>query len=207
MKSQDAPLLDDSSPDPPREACPWLPTVTERLDPSITRRHGNQRGSGFYHDALAYAQSHWLVGKPAQALLQLNKAWMADLDPNDPILQHLPPPYQALTWILQHSANGSRGFLGNPVRHFQHLASRMSGPRREVRVWRAWACHHLAAASLDGRNFPRDGHQIAREGLWIPSRCRALNELAIRGWRGEATAAQQAFDAVSRGGHCFLPVP
>ena len=144
-------------------------------------RHGADRGAGFYRDALAFAQGHWMAGKPAQAILQLNKAFSADLRDDDPVLQEWPWPYSALEWIMGNAADGSAGFLGNPVRHFQHLATRMSGPRREVRVVRAWKCFHIARRVLAGRgDFPLDGRQIAREGIFIPfagevfrSRCSA----------------------------------
>jgi len=33
-------------------------------------------------------------------------------------------PYSAILWIIQHAPPNQ--FLGNPVRHFQHLASRMN---------------------------------------------------------------------------------
>gem|GEM_PF-487861 len=170
--------------------CPWLPQVAELHDFTITRRHGGARGAAFYQDALRYAQSQWLAGKPAQAVLQLDKAWMADLSDGAPVLLVHPPPYQALAWILRQSAAGHCGYLGNPVRHFQHLASRMSGPRAEIREWRAWLCLHLAERILPRAGFPRDGRQIAREGLWIPGVQRALGEVAARGWRGENAAAE-----------------
>lgn len=120
-------------------------------------------------DALVFAQGHWQEGKPAQAILQLNKAFSADLEDDDPVLKEWPWPYAALEWILEHAADGSSGFLGNPVRHFQHLATRMSGPRREVRIARAWKCFRIARRVLAGRgDFPLDGRQIAREGICIP---------------------------------------
>ena len=166
-------------------ACPWLPEVVEIHDFTLTRRHGHAKGVEFYLDALRYAQSQWLAGKPAQAILQLNKAWMADLSGSEPELLAHSPPYQALAWILENAAGGHCGYLGNPVRHFQHLASRMSGPRAEIRAWRAWRCFHLAEQILKSADYPRDGEQIAREGLWIPNRQRASNEIAKRGWPGE----------------------
>jgi hypothetical protein len=166
--------------------CPWLPEVTEPLDFSVTRRHGAARGGEFYLDTLRYAQALWIAGKPAQALLQLNKSWLADLPAGDPVLLAQAPPYQALVWIMEMAAAGHRGYFGNPVRHFQHLASRMSGPRAGIRAWRAWLCFHLAEKSLDRAGYPRDGEQIAREGLWIPSFRRALDEVAKGGWTGEA---------------------
>ena len=81
--------------------CPWLPEVREIHDFSITRRHGSERGAEFYLDALQYAQSQWCLGKPAQAILQLNKAWMANVSANDPVLQIQPQPYRVLVWILE----------------------------------------------------------------------------------------------------------
>ncbi|NQX01306.1 hypothetical protein HQ447_11670 [bacterium] len=149
-----------------------MPEIDAIHDFSITRRHGDDRGRAFYLDALRYAQSLWISGKPAQAILQLNKAWMADVAADDSL-------YRALVWILQQAATGDCGYLGNPVRHFQHLASRMSGPRAEIRSWRAWLCFHLAEQTLNPAEYPRDGQQIAREGLWIPSFQRALHEASV----------------------------
>lgn len=166
--------------------CPHLPEISGIHDFSLTRRHGSKKGADFYVDALRYAQSQWLAGKPAQAILQLNKAWMADLSANDAILESHPAPYQALVWIMEAAAGGTFGYLGNPVRHFQHLASRVSGPRAELRSWRAWMCFHLAEKTLETRRFPRDGEQLAREGLWIPSLQRVSHEIAGKGWPGEA---------------------
>ncbi len=166
-------------------ACPYLPEVAEIHDFSLTRRHGKAKGAEFYLDALCYAQSQWIVGKPAQAILQLNKAWMADLAGVETVLLTNPPPYQALVWILEKASNESCGYLGNPVRHFQHLASRVSGPRAEIRSWRAWVCFHMAEKILNRAHYPRDGVQIVREGLWIPNEQRSRNEVAAHGWTGE----------------------
>jgi len=166
------------------ESCPWLPEVNQTLGWQHTRRHGSARGAEFYRDALCYAQSQWLAGKPAQAILQLNKAWMADLG-GEAILAEYPSPYRALVWMLQHAAEGNPGFFGNPVRHFQHLATRMSGPRAEIRTWRAWLCFHLAEAILP--DCPRDGAQLCREGIRIPTRQQALAMVGKLGWKGEAT--------------------
>ncbi len=163
--------------------CPHLPEISEIHDFSLTCRHGHAKGADFYVDALRYAQSQWLSRKPAQAILQLNKAWMADLTGEEPILKTHPSPYRALVWIMETASSGDHGYMGNPVRHFQHLASRMSGPRAEIRAWRAWLCFHLAERTLPG--IPRDGEQTAREGLWIPSGRRALLEVRAKGWRNE----------------------
>ena len=166
-------------------------------DPHLTRQHGAAKSAAFYQDALRYTQSQWMAGKPAQALLQLNKAWMADLAEDDAVIPAFPPPYRALVWILRQAADGGCGFLGNPVRHFQHLASRVSGPRAEVRSWRAWVCFHLAERFLDVGKFPRDGVQLAREGLWIPGFQRTCGEVRARGWNGELAEILGAWDTGS----------
>ena len=110
---------------------------------------------------------------------------MADLTGDESVLKTHPSPYRALLWIMETASNGDFGYLGNPVRHFQHLASRMSGPRAEIRSWRAWFCFHLAEQVLNPAEFPRDGEQIAREGLWIPSKSRVLGEISRNGWAFE----------------------
>ena len=172
--------------------CPWLPEAREIHDFTITRRHGRDRGPAFYQDALGYAQSQWISCKPAQAILQLNKAWMADLRGAEAVLENFPPPYRALVWILWRCTAADCGYLGNPVRHFQHLASRMSGPRAEIRSWRAWLCMHLAERVLPHGLHPRDGCQIAREGLSIPGFGRALNAVKSGGWPEESRFAMDA---------------
>ena len=169
-----------------RPACPWLPEIGVFVDFRVTRRHGDGRGGEYYLDALRYAQSQWMAGNPAQALLQLNKAWLADLSGDEPVLEECPPPYRALVWILEESADGKAGFLGNPVRHFQHLATRMNGVRREQRLWRAWCCFHLSEMVLARAGYGRDGEQLAREGVWVPGKSAALSRLESYGWPGEA---------------------
>lgn len=171
--------------------CPWLPVVEGLLDFNHTRRHGNDKGAAFYRDALMYAQSQWLAGKPAQAILQLDKAWLADLGAGRDWRPGGADPYRALWWMLERIREGTGGFGGNPVRHFQHLASRVSGPRVEARRWRAWLCLHLAERVLPSGQWPRDGVQLAREGLWIPGRHRALAGLAKTGWVGEARSVAE----------------
>jgi hypothetical protein len=187
-----APSIHKSPSEFSNPTCPWLPELSALLDASVTRHHSAVKGPEFYEAALRYAHSHWLGGKPAQAMLQLTKAWMADLGEAPVILGELPPPYCALVWIMEMAAAGERGFLGNPVRHFQHLASRMSGPRSEARSWRAWVCFHLAEKVLPPGDFPRDGVQIVREGLWIPSWQHSLSRLGKYGWPGEAACASAA---------------
>lgn len=170
--------------------CPYLPDVDGVLDANSMDPHRKERGAGYYLAALRYAQSLWLEKKPAQAILQLNKAWSAHLRGDEAVLRDWPPPYRALAWILRHTPDGL--FLGNPVRHFQHLASRMAGPNPEPRRWRAWACFHLSESCLDAVGFPRDENQIANEALDIPTRDMVWQQLDALGWRGEAEHCQQA---------------
>jgi len=142
---------------------PYLPPAPDTLGPTHTRQHREECGVLYFIACLEFSQSLWLQEKPAQAILQLNKAFMADV-PSPP---H-PLPYQALVWFLEN--RNDEFFIGNPVRHFQHLATRMSGPRSELRSWRAWACFHLAEKILPQGDFPRDDDQISRENLTVPDR-------------------------------------
>lgn len=146
-----------------RDPCPLLPTADVVIRPhdiSDVRKRG---GPNAYLAALTCAQSLWLQALPAQALLQLNHAMSHDFgEENLP----WPMPYQALAWIMER--RHEEGFLGNPVRHFQHLASRMSGPNKDLRVARAWVCFHLAERVLPSEKFPRDQRQIEKEELQIP---------------------------------------
>jgi hypothetical protein len=152
------------------------------------------RGERFYLECLQYAQRLWIGRKPAQAMLQLNKALSADLPEDAAVFEKHPAPYRPMAWLMAEAALGNAGFGGNPVRHFQHLATRMSGPRGEIRAWRAWFCFHLAERVLEGRGADRDGVQIAREGVWIPSAERALAALGRLGWAGEAEVARAALN-------------
>lgn len=164
-------------------ACPHLPEVGELLTAESLRRLGSERGPAFYVAALRFSQSLWREGKPAQAILQLNRAWSADLRGNEEELARWPSPYRALVWMLKRSPEGR--FLGNPVRHFQHLATRMSGPRGEVRKWRAWACFHLAESELPPDACPRDGEQEVAERIVFPTWEEVSEELGRLGWPGE----------------------
>ncbi|MEN8774168.1 MAG: hypothetical protein ABF379_13700 [Akkermansiaceae bacterium] len=136
---------------------PHLPETPPNLGPNHTRQHRNKPGSVFHQACLELSQSLWLQRKPAQAILQLNKASM---------VPDQPAPYPALVWYLAHRKNDL--FIGNPIRHFQHLASRMSGNHANLRSWRAWACFHLAEIALPSPEFPRDQVQIDQERLRIP---------------------------------------
>lgn len=142
-----------------------------------TRAHRSQCADEYYLACLELAQSLYLCGRPAQAILQLDKAMMAILAANSELTQQYPIPYSAMRWIMEHSADS--GFLGNPVRHFQHLASRMNRnqPQPELRIARAWCCLHLAEAVLSSEQFPRDIRQIDTESLCIPTVDQAITAL------------------------------
>ena len=153
---------------PIREACPYLPQIDNELRPSELKalKAGKDR-EAYYLATLNCAQSLWLCGYPAQALLQLNFSLSENLPEESNILQQHPLPYQAKIWILKMRSEDY--FLGNPVRHYQHLATRMSGKNHELREIRAWICFHLARFILPDHEFPQDEKQVVEEKLSIPS--------------------------------------
>lgn len=167
-----------------RIPCPELPSVDEVLTASTTSVYGRDFNAEFYYSSLCYAQSLWLEGKAAQALLQLNKSFMADFGEGGEVLSLWPLPYGAKRWVMSHCP--AEDFLGNPVRHYQHLATRMHGVRAELRRWRAWGCFHLAEKALDQASNPRDEEQIEIETILIPSVARVLDQLERLGLPGEA---------------------
>lgn len=143
---------------------PHLPTAPADLTPAHTKSHREECGVAFYQACLEFAQSLWLQGKPAQAILQLNKS----------VFTEEPFPYEALKWFIEHREGH---FVGNPVRHFQHLATRMAGPRSEQRTWQAWACFYLSKAILPEEEFPVDFNQIKNEGIVVPPFAEVLDSL------------------------------
>mgnify|MGYP001359209043 CR=1 FL=1 len=173
-----------------RKLCPELPPVEEVLTAAETAAFRRNYNSEFYYATLRYAQSLWLEGKAAQALLQLNKSFMADLRGDETILAEWPLPYAAKVWVMSHCPEGD--FLGNPVRHYQHLATRMSGVRARLRRWRAWGCFHLAEKVLDQAANPRDERQIETEGVSIPPAAQVLESLEKVGLTGEAGLLKNA---------------
>ena len=134
--------------------------------------------------ALTYGQSHWLRGYPAQALLQINRALGSAVASDDAVLQRWPLPYAAVAWILRHHEPGQ--FIGNPRRHYQHLATRMVEPRKELRTWRAWACWQIARTLLP--EFPADDVQLAHEQITEPTAEEIYRQLELLGHPGEAEA-------------------
>jgi hypothetical protein len=164
----------------PPQPCPFLPAAVDGWTLERMRAHGRTRDADFFLAACCYSQALWLQGKPAQALLQLNRA-LAVAPQFVASAEDL--PYSAILWIIQHAGEN---FLGNPVRHFQHLATRVNEPNRLLRSWRAWACFHLASQSLDPAAFPRDEEQIATENLTIPTWPETLAALSPLGVPGES---------------------
>ncbi len=168
--------------------CPHLPSADPGLSAVSIRAVGEDRGEAFYRLALACGQALWQKGLPAQAILMLNRAFSADLRDDEPCLIDWPPPYAALRWILEHRREGD--FVGNPRRHFQHLATRMSGPRPEVRAWRAWACWAIARAV--NPEDPADEKQIREEGIVEPGLDSIDDALRRLGWSGEVDVWKEA---------------
>lgn len=101
-----------------------------------------------------------------------------------------PMPYRAVGWILRHGE--AVGFLGNPRRHFQHLATRMSGGETERRIARAWACWELARRI--NPVWEADERQMEKEGIVEPSFERVAANLESHGLPGEAEEWRRALE-------------
>lgn len=143
--------------------CPYLPVPAREYTAADITVLGAERGAAFHTTCLLYAQSLWMAGFPAKSLLLLNRALSVP-----PETASAPPPYRAIAWMLANRPVG--GFIGNPRRHWQHYATRMNEPQRELRVWRAWACWQLARLLLPEAEFPADHVQIRAEGIVEPVR-------------------------------------
>lgn len=158
--------------------CPFLPPVEEPITAAAMKIFGkSDRGSAFYGQALRCAQSLWLQGFPAQSLLLINRAFGAELREGDPILEDHPLPYRAAAWVMSRRETGQ--FIGNPRRHYQHLATRMVEPRRTQRAWRAWACWWIACRIFP--EYPADERQLAEEGVAEPTRAEIVAGLTLHG--------------------------
>jgi hypothetical protein len=177
------------TPDP----CPYLPVPDRPLSAASVSATGRDRGPEFYFLALECAQALWLARLPAQALLLVNRALSADLRGDEPVLQPWPPPYAAAAWILRH--HHPDDFIGNPRRHYQHLATRMVEPRRELRTWRAWACWALARAA--DPTLPADEKQLAEERVVEPSLEDIAAHLDRLGLPGETACWQHTLRRVT----------
>lgn len=146
--------------------CPFLPLPERALTHEDMRALGADRTRVFYVTALSYAHSLWLAGFPAKALLLINRALSCNLP--DIRLNGAAKPYHAVAWILQNRP--ADRFIGNPRRHYQHLATRMVEPHKALRTWRAWACWHLSRKILSEADFPPDLDQVREERVIKPRR-------------------------------------
>lgn len=165
--------------------CPHLPLPAEPLTHLIMAPFRKDRGPDFYKTALTYAGSLWLQGLPARSLLLINRALSADLQGDEAILDTRPLPYAAVRWILENRPDEEAHFIGNPRRHYQHLATRMVPPRKTQRTWRAWACWALAAQVLPEDQHPGDTLQIEKEGVVEPTIAAIGEALETHGLPGE----------------------
>ncbi|MCB1231971.1 MAG: hypothetical protein KDN19_17005 [Verrucomicrobiae bacterium] len=156
------------------------------------------RGPEFYLQAQRCAQSLWRQGFPAQALLQINRALGAKLFGDEPILDSWPLPYRAAVWVMRHRREEQ--FIGNPRRHYQHLATRMVEPRKAQRSWRAWACWYLACGIFP--DYPADEKQLLEEGVIEPTREAILRGLIDFGIAGEVAVWEVAESMIDS-----LPTP
>lgn len=177
----------------PPPDCPYLPSPDRVVSAFEVRALGRNRGPEFYHLALEYAQTLWRTGLPAQSLLLINRALGADLGTGAAVLERWPLPYAAAAWVMRE--RGEEQFIGNPRRHYQHLATRMVEPRKELRTWRAWACWHLSRLIYPA--YPADEKQIAEEGVVEPTLTEIEHHLARLGlaeevavFRGAITVAR-----------------
>lgn len=168
--------------------CPYLPVPPHPLTAACLGTLAEHRGPEFYHMTLLYGQSLWLQGFPARAVLLLNHALSCGLTGTEDELRLWPLPYKAAAWILRHHHPDQ--FIGNPRRHWQHLATRMVEPRRELRIWRAWACWHLACIVLP--DLPADELQLARENITEPSEEEIAGHLTRLGLPGESATWHDA---------------
>ncbi len=169
--------------------CPFLPEAPEVISAASMKAFGkDDRGPGFYLQAQRCAQSLWRQGFPAQSLLQINRAFGADLGGDEAVLRSWPLPYRAAVWVMDQRL--THQFIGNPRRHYQHLATRMVEPRKGQRSWRAWACWYLACRLYP--DYPADEKQIAEEGVVEPSRAEVVAGLEAHGIAGEVAMWEAA---------------
>jgi hypothetical protein len=174
------------------KVCPFLPVPASRITAADAQMLDSTADAvTCYEFRLAYAQSKLADGLPAQAILQLNRAFSADLGPDAEILKRWPLPYAAVAWILDARPDRTGLFLGNPRRHWQHYATRMSGSLRELRIWRSWACCWLCHGRLPEDEFPFDQQQIEHEHIRIPHPDAVARQLDLQGMPGEARLWQE----------------
>lgn len=133
-------------------------------------REAKGRGvAAFYLASLQYGHYLWLEGHAGRSLLALTRALYADVPEQASVLEDWPLPYTAIHWVVRQ--HPSDHFPGNPRISFQHQATRMEGPRKELRRARAWAVWYLvgqAKSSLPGdptQAFEEPGLAAIEAGL------------------------------------------
>lgn len=183
--------------------CPLLPDIDRPYTASDLNAFNEERGPGFYETALKYAQSLWRTGFPAKSLLLINRALSLPLPATECVLGRHPLPYRAATWLLFERPEGQ--FIGNPRRHWQHLATRMVEPHKELRTWRAWACWYLAKTILPEDEHPSDMKQIREEGVVEPTRDQIAENLKrlspaddVERWAEALAEAEDRLDRTSK---------
>lgn len=175
--------------------CPLLPEENRHYDHTDVEALNHERGPLFYETALHYAQSLWREGFPAKSILLINRALALPLKGDIPILAKWPLPYAALVWIMQNRVEGQ--FIGNPRRHWQHLATRMVEPNKELRTWRAWACWYLAKTILPESEFPGDDKQIRDDQIIEPELGQVADHLKRFSPANDLDIWQLALDSVT----------
>lgn len=175
--------------------CPLLPEENRHYDHTDVEALNHERGPLFYETALHYAQSLWREGFPAKSILLINRALSIPLTGGEPVLARWPLPYAALVWIMQNRVEGQ--FIGNPRRHWQHLATRMVEPNKELRIWRAWACWYLAKTILPEAEFPADDKQIRGEQVIEPTLAQITGHLQRLSPANDLEVWQNALHAVA----------
>ena len=171
--------------------CPFLPLPERPLTHEDLHALGTDRGPRFHHAALAYAQGMWLANFPAKALLLVSRAQSCRLEEVS-LLTEGAMPYHAVAWIVHHRPAGR--FIGNPRLHYQHLASRMVEPHRELRRWRAWACWYLTRELLSEAEFPSDTRQIRAESTVEPRRAEIAQQLDALSPSNDRSAWESALE-------------
>lgn len=173
-----------------RAQCPYLPQIDHgsvaptSQDLKNFRSCPDREPSAHFFACLTKAQFDLIAGLPARALLMLNRAMSLPLHTApEAFLHQWPIPYAAVAWILKNRRPGE--FLGNPRRHWQHLATRMNaGPIRELRIWRAWACWAIARICLP--ECLGDQTQLEREKIAEPTEAEIFHNLDATGLPDEA---------------------
>jgi len=173
--------------------CPFLPLPERPLTHEDIHQLGVDRSARFHGAALGYAQTMWLNGYPAKSLLLISRALACRLE-DVSLLAEKAKPYHAVAWLVQNRAEES--FIGNPRRHYQHLASRMVEPHRELRRWRAWACWYLMRQLLSETEFPSDTRQIREESTVEPRRGDIVKHLEELSPRDDLAAWEEALEGV-----------